>query len=97
MEYGNIFIFRAYKFKKEKKFVNMNEPDNIDELFKMADKSKDKEVSIKELDKIFDQLGLQLKLKDVKKIIQKYDNNNDKHLNKEEFRALINDIYQSEK
>ena len=75
----------------------MNEPDNIDELFKMADKSKDKEVSIKELDKIFDQLGLQLKLKDVKKIIQKYDNNNDKHLNKEEFRALINDIYESEK
>ena len=75
----------------------MADIDGIDELFKVADKSKDKKVSLKELDKVFELLGLQLKFKDVKKIIEKYDDNNDKHLNKQEFRALLTDFYQSEK
>ena len=69
-----------------------SEEDRIASLFKQADTSNDGIISLKELGKMFKSLGIKLSVKDVRKIVYKYDEDGSKGIDLEEFRALITDV-----
>ena len=69
-----------------------SESDQIAVLFKQADVSNDGIISLKELGKMFQSLGIKLSVKDVRSIIYKYDKDSKKGIDLEEFRALIRNV-----
>lgn len=71
--------------------------DEIENLFKEVDKSNDGKVSLKELGRMFKQLGVTLSVKDVRQIIYKFDKDGSRDIDLGEFRELISDVLSANK
>lgn len=67
--------------------------DQVEELFRQVDTSNDGYISLKELSKMFKLLDIKLSVADVKNILFRFDKDNNKRINLEEFRALITEVF----
>lgn len=67
--------------------------DQVEELFRQVDTSNDGYISLKELSKMFKLLDIKLSVANVKNILFRFDKDNNKRINLEEFRALITEVF----
>jgi len=65
----------------------------IDTLFKNVDKSTDGTVSFKELETMFKKFDMTFTARDLRTIVKRYDKDGKTGMNRDEFRALITDVF----